>query len=711
MALSICLPLSRAARAASLLLLGLLVIPTPASAQTLWPTPMDTVRVVAARPDPLRALEQRSAFSSIVPLGDLAPAGRDLTDLLDRTAGLQVHRHGGLGSFALASMRGSTPGQVLVCVDGVPVASAGDGFVDLARLPASSFGRAEIYRGAQVASFGGPPAAGVINLVTPDAIAVPLRLTVAGGSFGTGIARGQWGGARGAWSAFLSGQHRRSDGDFPYLNRNGTNFQNTADDRVERRANNDFEDTALLWKGTVRGGGHAGAGGRGPAANPGLFAHRLRFDYTGQRFTRSGGVPGTETMQTRHVQFDTERTRHQLTLDDRWLLSWPVRAEAEVHHEQIEDRFDNRDGEVGLARVSGENRTTEAGGGGSVSLVIPPLRQEPRVSLDRRTERWTPYDRLRSTRGFTRTREHRTVAAEDRLHLGRLTCEASYRWARAIDNYAGPVGWGRPAEASAPRRREHEGPAFGARLDCGDGLLLKANRGRLARFPSFPELFGQNGVQEGNPALKPEHGIQWDAGLQFAPARPFRLETAYFENLIEDQVVLLQNSQRTVKAMNLERAWVRGLESAAFSRISLRPSTSLELQGSFTWQEARDVGNSATYRGKDLPNLPAREGFGSLRLLRGPWDGCWEVSARSSHYRDRYNSPQKRTPSSTVHGVSVGRAWAGGALRLRGEVQNLLDRRVEDIDGFPLPGRSYLVEIAYGGTSEEPDAGRKEETR
>lgn len=684
---------------ASLLLVSL--VSTSSRAQTLWPTPLDTVRVVARRPDPLRALERRSAFGSVVVLGDLAPAGRDLTDILDRTAGLQVHRHGGLGSFALASMRGSTPGQVLICVDGVPVASAGDGFVDLARLPASSFGRAEIYRGPQVASFGGPPAAGVINLVTPDAIAVPLRSTIAGGSFGTAIARGQWGGVRGDVSAFVSGQHRRSRGDFPYLNRNGTDFHNTADDRIERRANNRFQDTALLWKGTLR-----------PwraRHRPGLFGNALRVDYTGQRFDRSGGVPGTETIQTRHVLFETDRTRHQFTLDDRLPVSWPLHLEAAVHREWVLDHFDNRDGEVGLARVDTENRTVDTGWRWTFSVVIPPLRQEPRVTIDRRTERWTPYDRLRGIRDFTRSREHQTVSLEDRLTLGRLTCEASYRKARAIDNYAGPIGWGRPPEPSAPRRQRHEGPTFGARVDCGGGLLVKANRGRLARFPTFPELFGQNGVQEGNPALRPEHGIQWDAGIQFGPDSPFRLEAAYFESVVEDQVMLVQNSQRTVRAMNLERAWVRGVESSGFTRIEPAGKIAIELQGSFTWQEARDVGPSVTYRGKELPALPGREGFASLRLLRGAWDGRWEISARSAHYRDRYNSPQKRTPASAVHAASLGRALLRDSLHLRFEAQNLFDRRIEDMDGFPLPGRSFLAEITYGMASGEHDASRTKE--
>jgi outer membrane receptor protein involved in Fe transport len=691
----------------------------------------------------------------VVPLGEQATAGRDLGDLLDRTAGVQVLRYGGLGSFSLAGVRGSSPGQILVCLDGVPLATAGDGFVDLARLPVSSFGHAEVYRGAQVASFGGASAAGVINLITPVAQRTPWRLTLTGGSFGTSAARGQWGGARGPLSAFLSGQLRRSHGDFPYLDRNGTLFGNDTDDRMVHRANNDFHDAAFLGKGSWRiplsaagddpsqaagptdatsPSGAIGPTGMGGATDPIGATGVLRLDYTAQQFRRDGGVPGLESVQTRHVRFRSDRARHELTL--RGTLSravpgvkrsarpgvkrsvlpgtqlgalpealrdglpherpgaGPARIEAAAYTERVRDRFDNRDGEVGLGRVATDDRTREEGGYLAWTQPWSALAQEPRLRVDLRNERRFPFDRLRGGRGFTRERRHRALSLEDRAFLGPLTLEGSYRWARAADNYGGPSGW-MEGPAPAGRVQRDEGPAFGLRLDCGRGWVVKANRGRLARFPTFPELFGQNGVQEGNPALRPERGVQWDLGASWAPGRPWRAEAAYFESLVEDRILLLQNSQRTVIARNLDRAWVRGVEASGFLRVPL-PRAALELSGSTTWQDTRDLGASPVYHGKRLPNLPALEAFLSASLLRGAWKARWDLAAGTAHFRDRYNAPEKRTPGSTTHDLAVERVFGRGIARVRVETRNLLDQRREDIDGFPLPGRSYLVEITVG---------------
>jgi iron complex outermembrane receptor protein len=165
--------------------------------------------------------------------------------------------------------------------------------------------------------------------------------------------------------------------------------------------------------------------------------------------------------------------------------------------------------------------------------------------------------------------------------------------------------------------------------------------------------------------------------------------------LVKDRILLLQNSQRTVIAMNLDRAWVRGVEASGFLRVPLPPAA-LELSGSTTWQDTRDLGASPVYHGKRLPNLPAAEAFLSAALFRGGWKARWDLAMRTAHFRDRYNAPGKRTPGSTTHDVALERMLGRGIARVRLEARNLLDQRREDIDGFPLPGRSFLVEVTVG---------------
>ena len=264
------------------LLFLLLFCAFPARAQRFWPDAVDTVQVVAQRVTPEEKMKARNptAAVSYIPLGPEAPAGRDLGDLLDRSAGLHVHRYGGLGAFSLVGVRGSTPGQVRICLDGVPVSDAGEASVNLALLPVRFLDHAEIYRGPIAPSFGGPPAAGVIDLVTPRSPAVPLSLTVAGGSAGAREASGRWGAGKGPWNAFLSGEYRYTDGRYLYRSDNGTRFDPT-DDRTLPRENNDSLDRAWLWKGSFA-----------PKSTGGPDGSAVRLDYTGQFLSRENGVAG-----------------------------------------------------------------------------------------------------------------------------------------------------------------------------------------------------------------------------------------------------------------------------------------------------------------------------------------------------------------------------------------------------------------------------------
>ena len=76
-----------------------------------------------------------AATTSTITRAEMQDALSDLGEVLDRQPGLRVSRQGGLGSFATASLRGSTAEQVLVLLDGLPLVSAEGGPVDLGMLP------------------------------------------------------------------------------------------------------------------------------------------------------------------------------------------------------------------------------------------------------------------------------------------------------------------------------------------------------------------------------------------------------------------------------------------------------------------------------------------------------------------------------------------------------------------------------------------------
>ena len=188
---------------------------------------VDTVEVFADRPEPLETLPTFAVAHEIELSGGVAT----VADIIESGVGTHVRRYGGLGSYSAASIRASTPGQVEVYVDGVPLMSGQWGVTNLADVPLDGVERVEVYRGGAPASFGTPGIGGVINLITRPAGEGRSFAAVTGGSHGTWkVDLLESGSARsvGYMAAF---HHLRSEGDFEYLDRHGTP-ENPDDDEI-----------------------------------------------------------------------------------------------------------------------------------------------------------------------------------------------------------------------------------------------------------------------------------------------------------------------------------------------------------------------------------------------------------------------------------------------------------------------------------------------
>ncbi len=80
--------------------------------------------------------------------------------------GLSVTQSGGPGALAEVRMRGGTPEQTLVMIDGAIVNSATTGSYDFANLTSDNIDRIEILRGNQSMLWGSDAMGGVINITT-----------------------------------------------------------------------------------------------------------------------------------------------------------------------------------------------------------------------------------------------------------------------------------------------------------------------------------------------------------------------------------------------------------------------------------------------------------------------------------------------------------------------------------------------------------------
>ena len=111
---------------------------------------------------------------------------KTVVEALRLAQGLAVFQSGGPGTLAQVRMRGGTPQQTLVLIDGAIVNSATDGTYTFANLTTDNIDRIEILRGSQGMMWGSDAMGGVVNIITKRGRETPnVSSFVEYGSFAT----------------------------------------------------------------------------------------------------------------------------------------------------------------------------------------------------------------------------------------------------------------------------------------------------------------------------------------------------------------------------------------------------------------------------------------------------------------------------------------------------------------------------------------------
>jgi iron complex outermembrane receptor protein len=656
---------------------------------------LGTIEVRAA-PEEAPAVRDESAFATVVPIADQPAEVETLTDVLDEAVGVQVRRFGGLGDFATVSIRGSTPGQVGVFFDGVALTRARSETINLADLPLDQLGRIEIYRGVSPLGLSSSALAGAINLVSRAPDATPrFSLLAGGGSFGTRKVSTAGSAGRGPWSGFLSATYLGSEGDFEFEDDNGT-LQNESDDRRTKRKNNAFDSGEVLGK--VR------------------YALPTDGALTGltELFVNRQGVPGIGAFQSDDASLRDLRSLSYLRYEQPRVAGSPLDLSSTGSFVFERERYRDVQGEIGLGNVATDNRTYT---GALDNLVTTQLgRHALEGRLDVSGQVFTPEDTLAAdANGPDQSRIRFGLAAGDTIGFfrDRLLVQPTLRWEHLRDDFTGTTETGGQIEReSRGKSRDLVTPRLGARVDALEWLAVKANVARAERAPNFTELFGNRGAILGNPELDPERGVNADLG--FVVERPrlgayltgLRLEAVGFVSVVDDLIVLVQNSQRTSIFRNVDRARTVGAEIAAGATLGEH----VRLSVNYTYQDARDESGIPARDGNQLPGRPRHDLYHRAEYRRAEGRLFYELSFVAENFLDQANFLVVNARATHTLGVeadvaALGRRFGSAALArvplvATLEVRNFTDNQVEDVAGYPLPGRAVFGTVRWSWEGE-----------
>ena len=172
------------------LLLCVVILAYPASAQEVAMADQSEIEapdvVVSATKTPTPAKQVTSAVEVITGEEMQQRKIKTVADALRWAQGLSVNQSGGPGTVVDVRMRGGTPEQTLVLIDGAIVNSATIGNYDFANLTSDNIERIEILRGSQSMLWGSDAMGGVINITTKRGRDTPnLSAFTEYGSFNT----------------------------------------------------------------------------------------------------------------------------------------------------------------------------------------------------------------------------------------------------------------------------------------------------------------------------------------------------------------------------------------------------------------------------------------------------------------------------------------------------------------------------------------------
>ncbi|MDR2810746.1 MAG: TonB-dependent receptor [Tannerellaceae bacterium] len=283
------------------------------------------------------------------------------------------------------------------------------------------------------------------------------------------------------------------------------------------------------------------------------------------------------------------------------------------------------------------------------------------------------------------------TAPAGRFKNSRLTVTASL-----LGTYiAEDVQRGEPA---ADRKRISPAISFSYRLFGEQNLRLRASFKDIFRVPTFNDLYYD---RIGSKDLDDEKAAQYNAGLTWSGSCGrldyVSLTADGYYNKVKDKIVAMP-TMFIWKIMNMGEAEIKGLDVNVSARLTFSAVLSLLADGSYTWQKAVDVTKegSKTY-GHQLPYTPEHSGAVSVSLAN-PWvNVSWLLTAVGERYSLPQNIEANRMEGYAEHQLSLQRSFRfrQGTLGLQIEVINPGNATYDVIRYYPMPGRSFRASISY----------------
>jgi outer membrane receptor protein involved in Fe transport len=634
-----------------------------------------------------------------------------LNDVLKRVAGVNIRQEGGLGSRSTIAIQGLEGQRVRIYIDGNPL-NAPDGTFGINDIPIQFIERIEVYKGVVPARFGGDNLGGAVNVVTREFIGDYVDLTASIGSYGT------YRGAVVLKKDFLDHKYELGVGGFyneaandyimksPYvegldITRDHDRFRSILAAVVGQANDVWFDEVGLE-----------------------LIRYESEKEIQGIKSPIKAAEANSEA-NIAAVSFEKERF-----FSDRLEFEYDF-AFVDLHLHLIDkaDTCYNWDGTtrpcpgVGgeMDGIPNDSDDTQTEYRHDLNLhYIFSRAYALNFHLNSRFSRYEPEDDLASeSLGY----DIGAFPSETENHVLSLGLE-SFHLNRKVANDLGLKYYFYDYEITSqersltgdPEKTQNDGSDFGfyeaIRYEPLKGLFLKGSYEHAYRFPNSGEVFGDGVTITPSPGLEPEEADNFNLGILFERYNFLRLpwfkaETNFFYRYVEN-LIKLEPGVHTAGYVNMGEVEVIGIEFDVRGDLT----ENWFVYANYTNQSLTDQQKSLsgtdgtpnpTY-GHDLPNVPKQYAnfgieFKTLGLLRSDslFKLFWETGWVDEYYYgwELSRHQERKIEAQITHTAGFEYSFLNDSWIIGFEVRNLTDEEVTDVFNYPLPGRTYHLNLRY----------------
>jgi len=240
------------------------------------------------------------------------------------------------------------------------------------------------------------------------------------------------------------------------------------------------------------------------------------------------------------------------------------------------------------------------------------------------------------------------------------------------------------------------------RLQSSGPFLLRAFYKRIFRMPTFNDVY-YTLISNINPKLLPEYADQYDLGITYSKTfttaiKQLNISVDGYYNNVRDKIIAVPTGNLFIWTVtNIGKVDIKGIDVTAEINGQLNSKINWSARIAYTLQQALNTDPTSGEYKNQIPYTPNNSGSGLVAVNYKNYSAGYDLLFSDYRYALGENSSDNRLPAWATHGFFVATEIKTHQVKatIKAAVDNVFDARYYVVNYYPMPGRSYKISITF----------------